>query len=122
MRKARNEAALSESFGALLYRLRSERNLSQRAAAGLIGISQSRLVGLEHGRDPHTGRPTLPSPDVVARIAAAYHYPKERLMLLAGYLPWCIDESEAAHLITFGMQSYQDQELMLKHFGLDTPG
>lgn len=101
MVQARDEKKLSERMGQLLYRLREARQLSQREAARQIGISQARLVSLEHGHDLHTGRPTLPSPELTFEIARAYHYPKERLMLLAGYNPWFMDEDEADSLVSF---------------------
>ena len=101
MLRARDEEKLSEKVGSLLYRLREAQNLSQRAAAKIIGVSQARLASLEQGRDLHTGRPTLPSAELTARIASAYRYPKERLMLLAGHVPWLLDIDDADALVTF---------------------
>lgn len=100
MVQARDENRLSERMGRLLYQLREARQLSQREAARQIGISQARLVSLEHGCDLHTGRPTLPSPELTAEIARVYHYPKERLMLLAGHNPWFMEEEDADRVIT----------------------
>lgn len=95
MLQARDDAELSLSFGALLYRLREAKGLTTRAAASLMGISHSRLVALEHGRDAHTARPTLPSFELANRIAATYGYPKEQLLILAGHLPWQLNEEQA---------------------------
>ncbi|MNS40955.1 helix-turn-helix protein [compost metagenome] len=101
MVQARDDAKLSERMGGLLFRLREARKLSQREAAKQIGISQARLVSLEHGHDLHTGRPTLPSPQLAAEIARVYHYPKDLLLLLAGHCPWFLSEDEANQLIGY---------------------
>lgn len=95
MLRARDDAEISEKVGALLFRLREAKGLTTRAAASMIGISHSRLVSLEHGRDAHTGKPTLPPSEMVVRIAATYGYPKEQLMMLAGYMPWDLSEEQA---------------------------
>jgi transcriptional regulator with XRE-family HTH domain len=96
----RDEAQLSEAFGRLLYRLREGRGLSQRAAARLIGVSQARLASLEQGRHANTGLPTLPSPVLVTKVAQVFQYPREELLLLAGYNPWLLDEGEAARFVS----------------------
>lgn len=78
-----------------------------------MGISQTRLVSLENGRDRNTGRPTIPSPELTARIALAYQYPKQRLQLLAGYTPWVLEETEvepALELITIAAKVKFDKE------------
>lgn len=95
MLKPRDDEKLAERFGDLIYRLRESKKLSQRAAAKLIGISQARLVSLEQGTHVSTGRPTLPPADTVVRIAQAYGYPREKLLLLSGFAPWLVDESDA---------------------------
>lgn len=99
MMKPRDDEKLAKRFGDLIYRLREDKNLSQRAAAKRIGISQSRLVSLEQGVHASTGLPTLPTADVAARIASAYGYPREQLLLLAGHAPWLLDEAEAAEVV-----------------------
>lgn len=101
MPKARHEETLSEHFGALLFQLREARGLSQRAAAKLVGVSNTRLMSLENGKDKNSGRPTLPSPELTVRIAQAYRVPKDRLLMLAGYLPWLMDEDDVNQLISF---------------------
>ncbi|MNS51608.1 Helix-turn-helix domain protein [compost metagenome] len=108
MLQARDEAELSTRLGALLYRLREAKGLTTRAAASLIGISHSRVVALEHGRDAHTGRPTLPSPELAIRIAATYGYPKEQLLLLAGHAPWQLTEEQAQKAIACLVQALQE--------------
>ena len=91
----------SERLGALLYRLREAQGLSQNAAAKRLGISQPRLRDYEQGRDPHTGKPTLPPPATVRALARLYQYPEDRLLLLAGFMPRTVDEQEAERLLTF---------------------
>lgn len=95
----RDEHKLSEHFGAFIYSLREARGLSQRAAARLVGVSQPRLVSLEQGRHASTGRPTLPSPDLCVKLAAAYNHPKELVLLVAGYTPWVVNPTEAERLL-----------------------
>ena len=73
--------------------------MSQRSAARMMGISQTRLISLENGRDRNTGRPTIPSPELTTRIALAYQYPKQQLLLLAGYSPWVLEEPEVELLL-----------------------
>jgi transcriptional regulator with XRE-family HTH domain len=108
MLRARDDAELSEKFGQLLYRLREAKGLTTRAAASLMGISHSRLVALEHGRDAHTGRPTLPPPELAARIAATYGYPREQMLMLAGHMPWILDEGQAKRAADCLAQEFQD--------------
>lgn len=95
----RDDEKLAKRFGDLIYRLRESKSLSQRAAARLIGISQARLVSLEQGTHVSTGRPTLPPAELTVRIAAAYGYPREKLLLLAGHAPWLLDEAEASAVV-----------------------
>lgn len=92
---------ISERFGALLYRLREAQGLSQNAAARRVGISQPRLRDYEQGRDPHSGKPTLPPPAVIRDLAKLYLYPDGLLLLMAGYLPRPVDEAEAAYILNF---------------------
>jgi hypothetical protein len=41
----------------------------------------------------------LPSPDLLVRVAQVYKFPKESLLLLAGYCPWVLSVEEATALI-----------------------
>ncbi|MNR82470.1 hypothetical protein D3C72_132290 [compost metagenome] len=99
MLEPRDEAVLAERFGTFIFRLRESKGISVREAAKQIGISHGRLLNFEHGKDPHTGKPTLPTAALVGKIAVAYGYPDERLLLLAGYLPWIIDDGTTNRLI-----------------------
>lgn len=99
MLEPRDEARLSEHFGTFIFRLRETQGLTVRDAASRMGLTHSRLLNFEHGKDPHTGKPTLPSAEVVVRIAQAYGYPKDRLLILAGYLPWLVDEPAAEGML-----------------------
>lgn len=100
---------ISERFGALLYRLREAQGLSQNAAARRVGVSQPRIRDYEQGRDPHTGKPTLPPPAVIRALAKLYHYPDELLLLMAGYLPRSVDEAEAKRILNFMRLCPEDQ-------------
>lgn len=98
MLEPRDEAVLAERFGAFIFSLRESKGMTVREAAKLVGISHSRLVNFEHGRDPHTGKPTLPGAALVVRIAGVYGSPQNQLLLLAGYAPWMLDEGSAARV------------------------
>lgn len=98
MLEPRDEAVLAERFGTFIFNLRESKGMTVREAAKLVGISHSRLVNFEHGKDPHSGRPTLPAAELVGQIAGAYGYPKGQLLLLAGYLPWMVNEAGAARV------------------------
>jgi transcriptional regulator with XRE-family HTH domain len=98
MLEPRDEAALAERFGTFIFRLRESKGISAREAAKQIGLSHGRLLNFEHGKDPHTGKPTLPSTELVGKMAGAYGYPKEQLLMLAGYMPWMVNEGEAVDI------------------------
>lgn len=74
-------------LGDLIRREREQRGLSMREAARGIGISPAYLVELEHGRNPTTGRPPVPSPVVLAGIERALGIPMRTLLDLAGAAP-----------------------------------
>lgn len=104
---------ISERFGALLYHLREARGLSQNAAARRAGISQPRLRDYEQGRDPHSGKPTLPPPAVIRDLAKLYQYPEGLLLLMAGYLPRPVDEAEARYILNFLRLSTEERTNLL---------
>jgi transcriptional regulator with XRE-family HTH domain len=64
----------------LLRGRRGELGLSLREAARRIGISPAYLSSLEHGRNPSTGRPAVPSPLVLAAIARVLSVDLETLL------------------------------------------
>lgn len=103
MIEARDESKLGERFGRLITRLREAdpRGLTVRGAAKLMGISHTRLRSLEQGTHHETGLPTLPTVELVGRIASVYRYPKQELLIQAGFLPWLLDEAEGKQLIGF---------------------
>lgn len=108
MLEARDETKLSERFGKLIARLREEdpRNLTIRAASKLLGISHTRLRSLEQGAHHETGLPTLPSPELVAKLASLYHIPKQELLLVAGYSPWTVDLDESRRLLALASAEF----------------
>ncbi|WP_144028880.1 MULTISPECIES: helix-turn-helix domain-containing protein [Paenibacillus] len=71
-------------LSALLKSLRG--NNSLRSAAQKAGISHNYLRMLELGKDPKTGAPIQPSPDVLKNLAQAYDFPYEKLLEAAGYM------------------------------------
>lgn len=103
----------SQRFGALLYSLREAQGLSQNAAAKRLGISQPRLRDYELGLDPHSAKPTLPSPETIRAIARLYRYPESKLLLVAGYLPRHLRDDEADRLMKFMELSAQEQQRAL---------
>lgn len=68
----------------LLLRRRGELGLSLREAARRIGISPAYLSSLEHGRNPSTGRPPVPSLPVLGEIGRVLGIDLETLLDLAG--------------------------------------
>lgn len=120
MKDVSRENDHSERFGALLYRLREGQRLSQNAAARRLGISQPRLRDYEQGRDPHTGKPTLPPPVAVRALAKLYQYPEDRLLLMAGFLPRTVDEEEAERLLGF-LNLEPERQKLVQSFGGSAP-
>jgi transcriptional regulator with XRE-family HTH domain len=74
-------------LGHLIRRRRDALGLSLRETARRIGISPGYLVGLEHGRNPTTGRPPTPSPPVLAAIGRVLDVDLDTLLDLAGAAP-----------------------------------
>ncbi|MBI2874384.1 MAG: helix-turn-helix domain-containing protein [Firmicutes bacterium] len=77
---------MSANLYRLLRKLRRERKLSLRQASLLSGLSHSYLHLLETGNDRRSGKPILPSVEVVKALSRAYGYPYEELLKAAGYL------------------------------------
>ena len=75
-------------IGNLLREIRGKESL--REAGKRIGISHTYLDTIEKGFDKRSGKEVSPSPETLKMIAAAYKYPYNKLMVLAGY----IDEEE----------------------------
>ena len=74
------------TLGEVLFSLRTEQiKLSLRKASELIGISHNYLSILEKGVDPRNNRPVQVTPEILKRISAAYEYPMDELLFLAGF-------------------------------------
>ena len=74
-------------LGDAIRQRREALGLSMRAAAQRIGISTGYLVELEHGRNPTTGRPPVPSATVLAGIGRTLDIDTVTLLDLAGAMP-----------------------------------
>jgi transcriptional regulator with XRE-family HTH domain len=74
-------------LGDAIRHRREALGLSMRAAAQRIGISAGYLVELEHGRNPTTGRPPVPSATVLAGIGRTLDIDTVTLLELAGAMP-----------------------------------
>lgn len=72
-----------EALGRKLKELREERGLTQREAARLLGISNTRLSEYELGYTRTTGRPATPNRELLAKMAALYGFPLDVLLGLA---------------------------------------
>lgn len=76
-----------------LKELRKKRGLSLREAAERSGLSHSYISSLETGTHPGTKAPISPSPESLKRLASAYNFEYEQLMILAGYIEEPKEES-----------------------------
>jgi transcriptional regulator with XRE-family HTH domain len=80
-----------------MLRVRRERlGLSMRETARRIGISPGYLVALEHGRNPSTGRPPMPSPPILASIGQVLGIELATLLDVAG-----APTARSAHLLLY---------------------
>jgi transcriptional regulator with XRE-family HTH domain len=73
-------APLGFDIGSILKERREELGLSMREAARRIGISPSYLLAVECGRNPSTGRPPTPSPQVLRAAANVLAVPLRHLL------------------------------------------
>lgn len=71
-------------LGDLLRGLRGKRSL--REISKRSGVSHNYLNIVEKGVDPRSGTPVEPSPETLKKLANAYDYDYEKLMIAAGYL------------------------------------
>jgi transcriptional regulator with XRE-family HTH domain len=71
------------SIGDVLKTRRLALGLSLRHVARAADISPSYLVALEHGRNPTTGRPPMPSPPVLAALGRVLGINRSALLELA---------------------------------------
>lgn len=70
----------------LLKSLRRKANLTLTQAAAKAGVSISYIRILEGGIRPISKTPITPSPEILKKLAEAYDYPFEDLMIKAGHL------------------------------------
>ncbi|MEV2287308.1 helix-turn-helix transcriptional regulator [Paenibacillus larvae] len=70
-----------KEFGSYLRKLRKKQGLSTRSLAELSGVSQSYISHVEIGR-----KPSVPSPEILDKLATALGVPYRTLMRKAGYL------------------------------------
>jgi transcriptional regulator with XRE-family HTH domain len=89
-------SAVSNELGVLLRSRRGQLGLSIREAARRIGISPSYLLALEHGRNPSTGRPPVPSPPILAAIGRVLGVETAALLDLIG-----TPAAASAHLLVY---------------------
>lgn len=64
-----------------------KRGMTLREAAKRSGLSHSYISSLEQGKHPRTKAPISPSPESLKGLSAAYNYPYEELMIIAGHIP-----------------------------------
>ena len=76
---------MAAAFSDYIRARRLERGLSIREAAARMGVSPSRLGEIERGKTYARERDTLPSKDLLARMAVAYGLPEGILLTAAGY-------------------------------------
>lgn len=67
-------------IGDILRRIRTERNLSLREAAGRIGVSHTYLNALEKGVNPQTGKSVNPSAKTLRKVSEAYGISLDELL------------------------------------------
>ena len=83
-------------LGGILRRRREQLGLSTRETARRIGISPSYLVALEQGRNPSTGRASVPSPPILAAIGRVFDIELATLLDASG-----APTSPSAHLLLY---------------------
>lgn len=72
-------------FGTYLKELREAKGWTVRKAASMIDVSPSRLAEIERGESYRTLRETMPSRELIGRMAKAYEVSADILLELAGY-------------------------------------
>jgi transcriptional regulator with XRE-family HTH domain len=77
--------SLNNSLGNLLRELRIKKDWSVRKAGEVTGISYPTISNFENGVHSTSKNPIKPSPEQLKKLAAAYDYPYNLLMIKAGY-------------------------------------
>lgn len=73
-------------LGQFLENLRKTKQLSLRVVSQRSGLSHAYIRDLELSKNRSTNRFIRPSPKALEKLANAYNYPYEQLMILAGYI------------------------------------
>lgn len=68
-------------FGEIIKRIRTDKDLTLKAAAELTGIAEAYLWQLENGERKS------PRPETIKKLADGYGVPAQHLLSCAGYLP-----------------------------------
>lgn len=77
--------SLNNQLGMLLKELRTKKGWSLRKAGDESGVSYSYISMLEKGIHSSTGKHSKVSPEQLKKLANAYEYPYNMLMIKAGY-------------------------------------
>lgn len=68
-------------FGEIIKKIRTDKDLTLKAAAELTGIAEAYLWQLENGERKS------PRPETIKKLADGYGVPPQHLLACAGYLP-----------------------------------
>lgn len=68
-------------FGEVIKKIRTDRDLTLKAAAELTGIAEAYLWQLENGERKS------PRPETIKKLADGYGIPVQHLLACAGYMP-----------------------------------
>lgn len=68
-------------FGEIIKKIRTDKDLTLKAAAELTGIAEAYLWQLENGERKS------PRPETIKKLADGYGVPAQHLLACAGYLP-----------------------------------
>ncbi|WP_339198481.1 helix-turn-helix domain-containing protein [Paenibacillus sp. FSL P4-0176] len=85
--------SLNNQLGELLKELRSKKGWSLRKAGEESGVSYSYISMLEKGLHSSTEKNSKVSPEQLKKLADAYEYPYNMLMIKAGYTESDLNES-----------------------------
>lgn len=75
---------MQNELGRTLEALRKEKRFSLREVAELTGLNFTYIRDLELNKNRSTKQPVKPTTETLQKLAAAYDYPLENLLKLAG--------------------------------------
>ncbi|PSJ69671.1 hypothetical protein C7J99_09695 [Brevibacillus brevis] len=75
---------MQNELGRTLEALRKEKRLSLREVAEMTGLNFTYIRDLELNKNRSTKQPVNPTAETLQKLAAAYDYPLENLLKLAG--------------------------------------